>query len=134
MRNQNKQVKFKAGIPAPPTFLCPSAKREYQRVAKLMKAAGDEYLQMVDLSTLAMYAQGYADVARLTKSIRADGESVVSDKGNLYQNPNVGALGAAYARMEKASAKLGFSPMDRGKIKEVEAKAEVNRFKRFGKT
>lgn len=128
----SKKIKFESGIPSAPAWLDAVAKAEYKRVSTILLKVTD-HLQMVDMSVLSTYSQAYSDVCRLTKSIRDDdsskrkikiGEALISDKGNLYLNPKVGALGNAYARMEKAASKLGFSPADRERLEATNAKKE----------
>ncbi len=106
-----------SGIPQPPDWLCKTAKVEYFRIAGILNEEG--VVEQVDMAILSSYAQAYADVARLTVAVREDGESVQSDKGNWYLNPDVGVLNNANARQTKAAAMLGFSPVDRGRVSKV---------------
>lgn len=109
-------IKFGPGVPPPPGWLSEDAVDEYVRVAAQLEIAGNAYLQQVDMSDLCTYAQAYADVCRLSGLVRGQGESLTSDKGNLYPNPNNNALSMAYTRMKNAAARLGFSPADRARI------------------
>lgn len=115
-KTPDKPVRFSPGVPPPPPWLDEAAIGEYQRVAGQLEVAGDAYLQQVDMSDLSTYAQAYSDVVRLTPLVRAEGEALTSDKGNLYPNPRNNALQMAYNRMSKAAARLGFSPTDRARI------------------
>lgn len=106
-------IRFLPGVPAAPCWLDADARREYVRIAKLL--TGD-HLQQVDLSTLSTYAQAYADVKRLTKQVREEGETLTSKtKGTSYLNPKCSALSAAYNRMRESATKLMFSPADRAR-------------------
>lgn len=104
-----KPVRFSPGVPPPPPDLDDAGRAEYERVAK----EAEENLQQVDASDLFTYAQGFSDVMRLTRLVREQGESLTSDKGNLYPNPNNNALQMAYTRMSKAADKLRFNPKSR---------------------
>lgn len=109
-------IKFAPGVPEAPEHLDDIARAEYTRVAEQMDQAGRDYLQQVDMAHLMTYAQSYADVCRLTKVVRTEGESLLSAKGGMYPNPNNNALQMAYNRMKVAAAALGFSPSDRNRI------------------
>ncbi len=106
-------LNFPPGVPPPPAYLDAFARREYRRVTALLGAVPN-HLQQVDMSVLATYAQAYSDVCRLTKEVRVEGETLVSElKGTSYLNPKCSALSAAHNRLRESAAKLAFSPLDR---------------------
>lgn len=67
-----------------------------------------------DTSVIAEYAQAQADVIELTKELRFEGESLVSDKGNAYMNPKMNVLMVRRKDMERARTNLGMTPKARG--------------------
>jgi P27 family predicted phage terminase small subunit len=105
-------LKFTAGAPPAPAWLDATAKAEYERAVTELASIPD-HIQQVDLAVLATYAQAYSDVCRLTKAVRREGDTVKSSKGTAYLNPKSIALASAHKRLQQASAKLGFSPVDR---------------------
>lgn len=108
-------LKFPPGVPPAPGFLDADAVKEYERVVGLLAATPD-HLQQVDAACLATYAQAYADVGRLTRDVRKEGETLVSEaKGTSYLNPKCSALSAAHNRLRESAAKLAFSPYDRAR-------------------
>lgn len=104
-------MSYKRGAPPPPAWLSKGAKEEYQRAVDLI-----DNLEQVDMAILCMYAQAYDDVARLTRQVHKEGETLVSDKGNAYGNPTCNALASAYKRMESSAKELGFSAAARKRI------------------
>ena len=113
--NRNKaEPKFTEGMVEPPNWLDDMARNEWSRCIAELESVN--ILQRVDMAVLATYCQAYSDVARLTIKVRIDGETLISNSGNPYMNPDFNILSAAYARMERSSAKLGFSPSDRARL------------------
>jgi len=107
-------VNFRAGVPDAPRWLDASARAEYRRVVREIEHGKGG--QQVDMALLATYAQAWSDVRRLTLVVRKEGETLTSDKGNAYMNPNVNALSMKQKTLLAAAAKLGFSPQDRARV------------------
>lgn len=108
-------VNFKAGVPAPPPWLDQAALDEYNRIIEIVLASG-ESVALVDMAVLASYAQAYSDVMRLTEAVRVEGDTLMNDKGTVYQNPRWAVLQAARNQLMSTAGKLGFSPCDRSRI------------------
>jgi P27 family predicted phage terminase small subunit len=109
-------VGFTKGVPVAPPWIDRNAKREYARITQIILRSG-ESLELVDMAALALYAQAYSDVARLTKQIRKEGETLPSVKtGQRYLNPSWTILAAARNQLMQATEKLGFSPHARSRI------------------
>ena len=109
-------VGYAKGVPAAPPWIDRNAKREYARITAIILQAG-ESLELVDMAALALYAQAYSDVARLTKLMRKEGETMMSERtGQKYLNPSWTILASARNQLMQATEKLGFSPHARSRI------------------
>ena len=64
---------------------------------------------LLDSDTLAAYCYAWATFVRL----RDAGDTVMSDKGAIYQNPEVGIRNKSLEQMRKFGSVLGLSPSDR---------------------
>lgn len=121
-------VNYPAGKPAAPEWLCDEARAEYERAAQLMGAA----LTLADMAALALYAEAYADTAKLTREIRAEGSVVELSNGVMASNPKCAQRDAAAKRVLSFASKLGFSPVDRARVPKS-ATAVANPFNSFVK-
>lgn len=108
-------IKFKAGVPPPPDWIDAEATEEYQRICQILVDSGED-LALVDMASLAIYAQCYSEVVTLTEEVRAHGFTLLNDKGQAYKNPATSVLNASRAALLKAIATLGFSPAARARI------------------
>lgn len=127
--NSGRQsIQYTAGRPKAPAWLSEDGRREYVRAARLM---GDT-LTLADMATLAMYAEAYADFARLTIEIRKEGVTVVLTNGVVASNAKCAQRDAAAKRMQSAAAKLGFSPVDRARVP-ASSKVAKDEFDQFVK-
>lgn len=115
-------IKFRPGVPPPPSWLDDDACVEYDRAAEELKQA-DASLQQPDMAMLASYAQAYADVARLTKKIRDEGEVARGPQGPVV-NPRLRALAQAQRVLAQTCQKLGFSPADRARVPKAAASSK----------
>lgn len=109
-----RTIQYRTGVPSPPDWLDADAKKEYRRAADEIAATGNT-LQQVDFAVLCAYAQAYADMARLSKRIRKEGEVVEGASGPIA-NPLIRSRALALQTIRTTSQKLGFSPADRGRV------------------
>ncbi len=125
-------IKFRAGVPTAPEWLDDEARAEYTRAVEEL-AAADASVQQPDMAMLATYAQAYADVGRLTKYIREEGEVTQGVQGPVA-NPRLRALSLAQRSLHNACQKLGFSPADRARVPKAAASSKPdNAFSAFVK-
>lgn len=101
--------------PNAPRWLGQAAKREWKRVASRLHQAG--LLTYIDRSLLAAYCQAYGRWVEAELQLKTQPLVVISDKGNLYQNPWVGVARAAMTDMIKIAAEFGMSPSARSRIR-----------------
>ena len=105
-------------LPPPPSHLNAAAKREYRRAAEQLAEIGVG-LEAVDSALLAVYAQSWADVIRLTQEIRDEGEVVAGYRGAMRRNPKLGILKSAADRVQATAKLLGLSPSSRKQLPKV---------------
>ena len=102
------------GMPACPDWLMPEAKKEWERLAKLMNQRG--VLTEVDMAAFAAYCQSYARWREAQEHITSGGSTFETDKGYQLQ----------------AASEFGLTPSSRsrivagnGKAKETEDEMEA---------
>ena len=118
-QSASSRLKFTPGIPPAPDCLCEIGKAEYDRIAEILAETGDDYLQMVDLAMLTIYASNWARMMTGQAEMKKDKVGPVisnPDKGTYYANPWMSIVQAAETKMLSAAQKLGFSPYDRRRI------------------
>lgn len=102
----------------PPMWLSYEGKAEFKRVAEEAKRA--DFLDNLDLSTLAIYADAYAHFIRLSIIIQEQGEVIKTLSANGIEvdkvNPAIMAQSEYVTRIYKASTKLGMATTDRLKL------------------
>jgi P27 family predicted phage terminase small subunit len=95
------------GALSPPDWLEDVALDKWNALApELERTMGAAAL---DSDTLAAYCYAYATFVRL----RDAEDTVMSDKGSIYQNPEVGIRNKSLEQMRKFGSVLGLSPSDR---------------------
>lgn len=122
-------IQYRTGVPSPPDWLDTDAKKEYRRAAAEIAATGNT-LQQVDFAVLCAYAQAYADMARLSKRIRKEGEVVGGASGPIA-NPLIRSRALALQTIRTTSQKLGFSPADRGRVQVTPSSATKDALNAF---
>lgn len=134
MGNRGPAAKAKAptlsyprGTPPPPAWLDALAVEEYLRAAKLM---GD-VMTVADMSILAIFAQAYSDFIRFTTDLRTESEVIRLNNGIVASNPKCVLRDQACKRMQAASSKLGFSPVDRAKVPAAATQVSSDGFEAF---
>lgn len=111
----NQEPKPEVEIPACPQNLKGPARTEWNRVtAELVKLG---ILAKVDRASLAAYCQAWGDYVKASGKVAKQGEVIISDKGNLYQNPWVSIKNSAIDRFVRISSEFGMTPSSRTRIK-----------------
>lgn len=118
------------GMPACPDWLMPEAKKEWERLAKLMNQMG--VLTEVDMAAFAAYCQSYARWKEAQEHITSVGSTFETDKGYQQQTPWVGIANTNQKLMLQAASEFGLTPSSRsrivagnGKVKETEDEMEA---------
>lgn len=110
-------------VPAPPAILNDDARREWQRVAKLL--AGMGVLSSIDRASLAAYCQAWGVWMAAERGIKRmadagdkyEGLLTKTSNGNVIQNPLVGIANKARADVVRFAAEFGMTPSGRSRVK-----------------
>ena len=123
-------VAFRAGLAAPPAWLPAVARSYYRHYGRQLEEAG--VLTHADRDTLASYAQTLADLAELTRLMRAKGfERVLETEMGVKTNPIVTQHQQAISRSRQLAQDLGLTPAARSRVQVVApAKADAAQAKR----
>ena len=110
------------GMPACSDWLMPEAKKEWERLAKLMNQMG--VLTEVDMAAFAAYCQSYARWKEAQEHITSVGSTFETDKGYQQQTPWVGIANTNQKLMLQASSEFGLTPSSRSRIVAGNGKAK----------
>lgn len=105
------------GIPSCPSWLSPTAKREYRRVAKELHRVG--ILAEIDQQILAAYASAYARWRQAEEQLQREALTI----GNR-RHPAVNVVHDALAEMKSFAAELGLTPAARVKLAKMPSEAK----------
>ena len=124
---KEQEAKLKLGRTGlkPPSWLTKDGKKEFKRVVEA--TAKIEILDDLDLSTIAVYAQAYADYIEVTKLLEKVGKFYTKEDGQGNTIPCVHPAVNAQEKYSKTifqcSSKLGLATTDRLKLVVPEAPA-----------
>lgn len=121
-RNKNEPSP-KVVIPKAPEHLSIEAREEWDRIVKEIHSLG--MMSSLDRAALSAYCQAYGRwvqaesiLNELSLSGGIDkGLTVMTDSGNVIQNPVVGIANKAMQDMVKYSVEFGMTPASRAKVK-----------------
>lgn len=118
------------GVPTRPGWLLPEAKREWSRIVPELARLG--LLAKIDRALIAAYCQCWARYVEAQKDIDENGYYFTTDKGYEGPRPAVQMATKMLEKMSALSAKFGFSPSDRARIRlpEPETKDPFEEFLR----
>lgn len=111
MRNE-PQPEIKA--PRCPSWLAPTAKTEWKRLAKTLVKLG--ILSELDRAMLAAYVQAWARWQQAERILEEHGLTFTTPNGYLQQRPEVSIARAERKGMMQAAAELGLSPAARTRL------------------
>lgn len=100
--------------PYVPRHLNDEAKREWRRIVKVLMDLG--LYTEVDRAALAMYCQAWGRWVKAERELVKKGAVLISDKGNLYQNPWLHVANKAWEQMRKVLAEFGLTPSSRSRL------------------
>lgn len=123
-------VAFQAGLAAPPAWLPAVARSYYRHYGRQLEHAG--VLTHADRDTLAAYAQTLADLAELTRLMRAKGfQRTVETLQGVKTNPIVTQHQQVISRARQLAQDLGLTPAARSRVQVVApAKSDAAQAKR----
>ena len=118
-KKKPEMVKATKGRPACPMCLGKEGRKEWKRVIPELDSMG--ILAQVDRATLTTYCEAWEDFVNLLEEYKVDGATVTTDKGNIVQNPILGAKNKAAERLLKIARQFGMTPAARTKLEAAEA-------------
>ncbi len=121
-----------AGEPQPeverpdmPKFLTGEARLEWERIVPLLLA--EKCLTQWDRAALSSYCQTWKEYVRLCLAInRITAYTITTDKGNLVQNPLVGAKNRAFNNLLRICGEFGLTPASRSRLNINPGQGEVD--------
>jgi P27 family predicted phage terminase small subunit len=108
------EPKPQLGLPPRPAYLTGDARREWERVAKDLYRLG--LLANIDRSVLAAYCAAVGTFVEAEEQLKNEPLTIVTDKGNIIQNPLVGIRNTAIQQFVKIAAEFGMTPSSRTRI------------------
>lgn len=109
-----REPKLKPKRPSAPRFLEGEAKKEWNRMVKLLLPL--KLLSEVDRAALAAYCQAWSRWIDAEQHIQRDGMVISTDKGNLIQSPYVGIANSAMKQMRAFLVEFGMTPSSRSRV------------------
>ena len=105
--------------PAPPDWLCPDARVEWDRIAPQLESLG--LLTQVDMAALVAYCESWAQYKRAITHIHKHGETfdLLDDDGNVkyvQQSPQVSIANKALANIKSFCTEFGMTPSSRSRM------------------
>jgi len=113
-KNENEPQPEIGNVPAPPEYLNYVARAEWDRVAPHLHQLG--LLTEIDWAILEGYCENYGRYVDASKELALSSLTIVTDKGNVIQNPLVGIVNKAQDGIKKFAVELGMTPSARGRI------------------
>jgi len=112
-----------ASVPEPPSGLLAGAKREWERIAPLITAMGHmTAAEVAVLEGYCVYYDAWQTALKATKKFEI---------GTIERRRVEISAAESYRNMLTAAAKLGLSPADRTKVREIRGKEEIKDKARF---
>jgi P27 family predicted phage terminase small subunit len=100
--------------PSAPSFLNGEAKKEWNRMVRLLFAL--KLVTEVDRAALAAYCQAWARWIEAEAGIRDEGMVITTEKGNLIQSPYVGIANQSMKQMRAFLVEFGMTPSSRSRV------------------
>ena len=121
-----KEPKPDVVIPPPPDHLDGIALEEWYRITPELQKL--RMITALDRAPLVALCQAWGDYIKACEKLEEEGEVLISDKGNAYQNPWANFKTSAMDRILRISAEFGMTPSARTRLK-VEMPTEEDEMK-----
>lgn len=123
-----KEPKPDVVIPPPPEQLEGVALDEWYRITPELQKL--RMITALDRAPLVALCQAWGDYIKACEKLEDEGEVLMSDKGNAYQNPWTGIKTSAMDRILRLSSEFGMTPSARSRLK-VEMPTEDDDMKKI---
>lgn len=111
-------------IPRPPRGFSAHEKKEWNRVAKLLKDAG--ILTQLDLDCLTHYCRASVSYIELLTEAKKQPRAVKSPTGGVIKNPTWVAVDQQYRKVVELLREMGMTPAARNKMPDVIIQNQLN--------
>ncbi len=117
VRVNNSQAKFAVpdSFPKPPATMNVYGKRLWRALGPKLKDVG-VYTEG-DYNAFELLCMAYGDMIKARKDLAKSGTVVITDKGTVYQHPNVGIANQAWKRVQEMLGRFGLTPAERSRVK-----------------
>lgn len=117
IRVNHSQARFDvpADFPKPPTTMNIYGKRLWRALGPKLKEVG--LYTEGDYNALELLCMAYGDMIAARKALAKSGNIVLTDKGTVYQHPNVGIANQAWNRVKLMLGQFGLTPAERTRVK-----------------
>lgn len=116
-RVNHAQARFDAPEepPKPPTTLNLYGKRLWKEMLPKLVETG--LYTEGDHQAFELLCMAYGDLVQARKDLKESGTIVVTEKGTVYQHPNVGIANQAWNRCKLMLGQFGLTPAERTRVK-----------------
>lgn len=116
-RVNHAQARFDAPEepPKPPTTLNLYGKRLWKEMLPKLVETG--LYTEGDHQAFELLCMAYGDLIQARKDLKESGTIVVTEKGTVYQHPNVGIANQAWNRVKLMLGQFGLTPAERTRVK-----------------
>lgn len=116
-RVNNSQAVFDVpdDFPKAPATMNLYGKRLWRALGPRLKSAG--LYSDGDYNALELLCMAYGDMVAARKALVKSGNIVVTDKGTVYQHPNVGIANTSWKQVKDMLAQFGLTPAERSRVK-----------------
>ncbi len=108
------EPKPRSEIPTCPAHLCPAAKAEWKRLAKMLYHL--RIISHLDRAVLAGYCQAYGRWADAERAMKDTPLLIKLPSGYIQPSPWLGIANKQLELMQKFMAELGLSPASRSRV------------------
>lgn len=116
-RVNESQARFEVpkDFPKPPITLNLYGKRLWKEMLPKLVETG--LYTDGDYQALELLCMAYGDLIQARKDLKQSGTVVITDKGTVYQHPNVGIANQAWTRVKMMLGQFGLTPAERTRVK-----------------
>lgn len=121
-RVNNSQAVFDVPeeFPKAPSTMNLYGKRLWRELGPQLKEAG--LYSDGDYNALELLCMAYGDMVAARKALMKSGNIVLTDKGTVYQHPNVGIANTSWKQVKDMLTQFGLTPAERTRVKALSPK------------
>ena len=108
------------GVPPGPAWLCDVAREEWERIVPMLEAS--KVMSPRHQQTLAAYCDSFADMVQADAELKANGTTLMDDKGRVSNHPAWLRKRDARNQMLKFAAEFGLTASALARVSAVDEK------------